>query len=79
MTVHSGNVQTEKNGRISGRIIGLASNFHHFFKSTLYIQLECFMQIVEILKKFIRPDIRPDVQIVTKIYKDLFWHRDMNS
>ena len=76
---HSGNFQTEKQGRISGRITGLTSNFLYFFKLTLYIHLGSFMQIVAILKKFIRPDIRPDIRIVTKIYRDLLCYSDMNS
>ena len=37
------------------------------------------MQIGWILRKFIQPDIRPDIRIVTKINRDLFWHRNMNS
>ena len=74
------NFQSEKiNGRIYGWITGFAFNFHHFFKSTSYIYLGSFMQIGRILKKFIRPHIRPDIRIVTKIKKDIFCHRNINS
>ena len=52
---------------------------NQFFKSTLYVHLGSFMQICWILRKFIRPHIRPDIRIVTKISRDIFWHRNMNS
>ena len=78
MAVHSDEFPNrKKNGCISGRTTGLASNFHQFFKLTLYIQLGSFMQIGRISKKFIKPDIRPDIRIVTKIKRDLIWHRNM--
>ena len=35
----------KKNGRIYGWTTELTSNFHQFFKSTLYIHPESFMQI----------------------------------
>ena len=66
-------------GRISGQMIESDWNFHQFFKSTLYIHPGSFMQIRWILRKFIPPDIRLDIWIVTKINRDLFWHRNMNS
>ena len=66
-------------GRISGWMTGPTSNFHQYFKTTIYTYLKSFMQIKWILKKFIRPDIRPDIRIVTKINRGLFWHRNINS
>ena len=57
-------------GRISGRITGSASNFHQYFKTTINTYLRSFIQIRWLLGKFIRPDIRPDIRIVTKINMD---------
>ena len=65
-------------GRISGRIIILNSDFHQYFKSTLYIHPASFSQIGWIWGNFIRPDIRPDIWIFTKIYRSLCWHLTMN-
>ena len=65
-------------GRISGWITGSTSNFHQYFKTSIYTYLKSFMQIGWILRKFIWPDIRPDIRIVTKINRDLIWHRNMN-
>ena len=65
--------------RISGRMIGLSSNFHQYFKSTIFIHLASFRQIGWIWGNFIRPDIRPDLRIVTKIGRTLPMDNDMKS
>ena len=65
--------------RISGRMIGLSSNFHQYFKSTIFIHTASFRQIGWIWGNFIRPDIRPDLRIVTKIGRTLPMDNDMKS
>ena len=54
-------------------------HIHTYVRAILCAYLESFIQIGWILRKFIHPDIRPDIRIVTKINRDLFWHRNMNS
>ena len=65
--------------RMSGRMIGLSSNFHQYFKITIYTHPASFRQIGWIWGNFIRPDFRPDIRIFTKIARTLFWYRNMNS
>ena len=66
-------------GRISGWMTESTLNFHQSFKTTIYAYLKSFMQIHWILRKLIQPDIRPDIRIVTKINRDLFWHHNMSA
>ena len=65
--------------RISGRISGSSPKFNQFYLWVYWLLPPSFMQIGYILRKFIQPIIRPDIRIITKINRDLFWHRNMNS
>ena len=60
------------NAESTGRTTRSTSYFHQYFKTTIYIHQESFKQIDWILRKFIQPNIRLNIQNVNRIDTDLF-------